>query len=224
MYVKLIRCRVALDLKERFSRGQLRWSGLAGVPGFVAQVGGWSRRDEAVILAVWQDQPSYVAFMRDVHDAVFEGGEQPGSYHWSKVTLWPGVTAISGHPSVSSPRAWLDVEVLRLTRCVVPETAHRAHFEERQRRIWAPSMASNEGMRGGIFCRNEAEYLVVTGWQTAASHTAWRHHTFPSAWGRAKDAESSRPLVVSGSSATLQLLPEWRVVACSIDDRRTERG
>ncbi|MBK3563504.1 DUF4937 domain-containing protein, partial [Streptomyces sp. MBT62] len=59
MLVKWIRCTV-MD-RRGFERGQRKWAGLLGEPGFRGQGGGWSRARPGVahIFAFWESRAFY---------------------------------------------------------------------------------------------------------------------------------------------------------------------
>ncbi len=66
--VKWIRCTV-VD-RRGFERGQRKWAGLLGEPGFRGQGGGWSRGRPGVahIFAFWESRAFYDSFMARSHD------------------------------------------------------------------------------------------------------------------------------------------------------------
>jgi hypothetical protein len=124
------------DLAE-FRRGQLAWAEVGRCEGFVGQLGGWSRRDDAVahIVGGWASEPSYHAFMADAHDRI--AAAQVGTYDGIEVRLFDlrlkigaGLFAATG-----------DAGLLRLAHCHVP--AHRrAHFLQAQVDVWNPGMTA----------------------------------------------------------------------------------
>jgi len=154
MLIKLIVCRVPSQHRERFARGQRRWSILSGAPGFLGQLGGWNRDDpsQAVIVGLWRSDGAYANFMADMHDPIFEGGEQPGSYDAISVTLWdqlcdmPGMTA-------AIPTAIRVSGLIRLARCeLLPN--RRDHFVRAQHTIWNPGMGACDGILAGAFTQS----------------------------------------------------------------------
>jgi len=90
MLLKLIECNVIPEKREAFSEGQKMWKELHNVPGFVAQIGGWSRSNynKAYILAFWLEQNSYENFMDHVHDHLFVKTRQDETYSSIKVSLY----------------------------------------------------------------------------------------------------------------------------------------
>lgn len=89
MILKIFRCRVALESRDAFLRGQQRWSSLAGLNGFVAQCCGFDRSDPAacVILAQWTDRDAYDRFMSHDHDPIAAAAGQAGLYEDARVIL-----------------------------------------------------------------------------------------------------------------------------------------
>ena len=68
MLVKWIRCTV-VD-RPGFERGQRKWAGMPGEPGFRGQGGGWSRGrpNVAHIFAFWESRAFYDSFMARSHN------------------------------------------------------------------------------------------------------------------------------------------------------------
>jgi len=212
MLIKLIVCRVPSQHRERFARGQRRWSILSGAPGFLGQLGGWNRDDpsQAVIVGLWRSDGAYANFMADMHDPIFEGGEQPGSYDAISVTLWdqlcdmPGMTA-------AIPTAIRVSGLIRLARCeLLPN--RRDHFVRAQHTIWNPGMGACDGILAGAFTQSrdrDDEFLVCTLWRSAADHQAYLAGPFTELRRRSeveKDCASLTGYVVA-------TVPDWSVWA-----------
>jgi len=181
MLTKLIICRVSSEQRDRFSRGQTQWSCVSSCPGFRGQFGGWVADDDtlAVIVGLWADRGAYDAFMRDVHDVVFDGNGQQGTYDSIDVSLWDSALSIPGSvPSLSD--AIGAASAVRLARCRVrPERVE--HFVSVQRDVWNPGMAGAGGMLSGMFHTKhdgENEFLVCTLWQDLEAHRAYRAGVF----------------------------------------------
>lgn len=172
MLIKWVACR-AVDC-EAFHRGQQAWADLHGVPGFLGQCGGWSRREDrrAHIFACWTDEPSYQAFMTGTHDGI--AAAQSGSYDALDVRLFDHRLDIGQGLLTDHGRAAL----LRLAHCHV--RAHRqVHFTQAQTEVWNPGMVATPGMRGGVFAqRGETEFLVLSLWRSMADHEGYLHHRF----------------------------------------------
>ena len=212
MLIKLIQCRVSEDQREPFGRGQAQWCVLSGCSGFCGQFGGWVIEDEglAVIIGLWSDDDAYDAFMRDVHDRVFDDNGQRGTYESIDVSLWDSVLPIPG--SASSISAGIgSAGAVRLARCRVrPDRVD--HFIEMQRTIWNPGMAAAGGMLTGLFSESserEHEFLVCTLWQDLDAQRRYRHGTFAEL---RRLAEVDRDCVhVEGW--IVSVADTWRVVA-----------
>jgi heme-degrading monooxygenase HmoA len=82
MIAKWIRCDVPENKRQAFSEAQAGWSELASVPGFIAQIGGWSSTHprQACILAFWRDLAAYEAFTSKQHDEIVARLRQQTTY------------------------------------------------------------------------------------------------------------------------------------------------
>ncbi|WP_273853738.1 DUF4937 domain-containing protein [Guptibacillus spartinae] len=76
MLIKKVVCHVKEEMKETFLNGQERWSDLCDCKGFVAQFGGWSDENVAMIIGFWKNYQSYVRFMNEEHDAIYMKSNQ----------------------------------------------------------------------------------------------------------------------------------------------------
>ncbi len=212
MLVKLIQCRVPADQREQFARGQAQWCALSGCRGFCGQIGGWVVEDEglAVIIGLWSDHDAYDTFMRDVHDRVFDGSGQRGTYESIDVSLWHSRMPIPG--SASSIPAGIDsAGAVRLARCRVrPDRVD--HFIEVQRTIWNPGMAASGGLLNGLFSElsgRKHEFLVCTLWQDPDAPCRYQNSVFTELRRQAevdRDCERVDGWIVSVRN-------EWRVCA-----------
>lgn len=210
MLLKLIQCRVSDDTRKSFSEAQTHWRALGCCAGFGGQFGGWSAADSnlAVIVGVWSDESAYARFMRDVHDSIFEGHGQKGTYQSIDVSLWHEMFPISGaFPSIVS--AVGSAGAVRLARCrLLPD--REGHFLDAQRNIWNPGMAGAGGMLGGAFSRSTTqpnEFLVCTLWESLDAHQHYKNGPFSGLRRRAEvetDCDDLRGWVVTTESA-------WRV-------------
>ena len=71
MLIKKMVCHVKEEMSETFSYGQERWHGLCDHKGFVAQYGGWSEENIAMVIGFWKNRQSYARFMNNDHDAIY---------------------------------------------------------------------------------------------------------------------------------------------------------
>jgi len=211
MWIKLIQCRVPAENRERFARGQAQWGALSDIGGFCGQIGGWAinATDLAVIVGLWADRDTYETFMRDVHDRIFEGNGQRGTYDSIDVSLWNSLLPIPGTASPAAA-AVRSAGVVRLARChVKPDRTD--HFIEAQRTIWNPGMAAAGGMLAGWFSRrhqNPDEFLVCTLWQDLHEHRRYREGLFAQLRRRAEvDHDCTH---VDGR--LISVADDWRVV------------
>ncbi|WP_270180693.1 DUF4937 domain-containing protein [Alkalihalobacillus sp. CinArs1] len=78
MILKKIVCTVKSGKEVVFSKGQEKWSAIAECSGFIAQHGGWvkERENVAVIGALWRNHKAYDDFMENVHDSIYEQGQE----------------------------------------------------------------------------------------------------------------------------------------------------
>jgi hypothetical protein len=167
--VKWIRCGV-ID-RAGFERGQRKWAGLLGEPGFRGQGGGWSRGQPGVahLFSIW-DTPSY-------HDAFMSGGAhdrlaaaQEGTYESLGVKFFEHRLDVK----VGFRARFADSDVLRLAHCKVrPERAE--HFTLMQEKVWNPAMAGSPGMLRGVFAQGpDSDFLVLSMWDSATERAKYR--------------------------------------------------
>jgi len=215
MIVKLIRCQVADEFKEKFSIAQRVWSELTVVEGFVGQAGGWEAGKDnlAVIVAWWRDQPSYDQFMRVNHDPIYKKSGQAGSYESCEVDYWEAQFDIAGeqrHVQGAIP----DGALMRLAWCEVrPDRVE--HFVQVQKNFWNPAMASAGGMLAGVFSRNvkvENQYLVCTLWWTIAAHDEYRERCI----SNLRDQSEVVKNVAHLDGFVVHIDPSWSVVGGKI--------
>lgn len=168
MLVKWVRCRVTDP--DTFGRGQQGWAALAGVPGFLGQCGGWSRRrpDVAHVFAWWRSPDDHEAFLSGPHDRLAES--QAGSYGDIDVHLFGHELTIGAGPGRGS--------AVRLAHCDV-RPGREEHFVRAQSEVWNPGMEAAPGMSGGLFCRQQREFLVLTWWRSEQDHARYESERFP---------------------------------------------
>ncbi|MFE9405059.1 YdbC family protein [Streptomyces sp. NPDC006530] len=168
MLVKWIRCTV-VD-RRGFERGQRKWAGLLGEPGFRGQGGGWSRSrpDVAHVFGFWESRAFYDSFMARAHDRL--AGAQSGTYKDIEVKLFDHRFDVK---TGFEPR-FTDADVVRVAHCTVHEERVE-HFALMQQRIWNPAMAGSPGLLRGVFAEAPGhEFLVLSMWRSSAEHGKYR--------------------------------------------------
>lgn len=204
MLLKWIRCHA--DDASAFSREQLRWGKLTSAPGFAGQFGGWDRSDAtlACVLGCWEDAASYASFMNDLHDEIFDAGQQAATYSSIDVILATVELTMAGQ----QPRLPASGGFLRVADCQLFED-REDHFVATQRDIWATGMAA-AGMVAGAFARAEPNrFLVFSRWPSAEVHDAYRQGVFTSLRERATPGRDLQALAGFG----VALDPSWTVRA-----------
>jgi heme-degrading monooxygenase HmoA len=167
--VKWMRCTV-VD-RRGFERGQRRWAGLLGEPGFRGQGGGWSRARPGVahLFGFWESRAFYDSFMARSHDRLH--ANQVGTYTGMRVRLF----AYRFDVKVGFRPVFSDADLLRVAHCRVrPDRVE--NFTLMQEKVWNPAMAGSPGMLRGVFAQAdpEDEFLVLSMWNTAAEHGKYR--------------------------------------------------
>ncbi|MFD9795632.1 YdbC family protein [Streptomyces sp. NPDC059070] len=201
MLVKWIRCTV-VD-RPGFDRGQRKWAGLLGEPGFRGQGGGWSRGrpDIAHVFTFWESRAFYDSFMARAHDRL--AAAQTGTYKNPRSHLFDHRFDVK---TGFQPR-FTDADVVRVAHCRVhPDRVE--HFALAQERIWNPAMAGSPGMLRGVFGEAPGdEFLVLSMWQSAAEHGKYRADRVERLALRAR-TESD---VAALTGAVVDLNPSWTV-------------
>ncbi|MFE7649929.1 YdbC family protein [Streptomyces phaeoluteigriseus] len=168
MLVKWIRCTV-VD-RRGFERGQRKWAGLLGEPGFRGQGGGWSRGRPSVahVFAFWESRAFYDSFMARSHDRLATA--QAGTFKDAQVRLFDYRFDVK---TGFEPR-FTDSDLVRVALCRVH--AERAeHFTLMQEKVWNPAMAGSPGMIRGMFAEAPGhEFLVLSMWRSQAEHGKYR--------------------------------------------------
>ncbi|MER7758954.1 YdbC family protein [Streptomyces sp. NPDC097619] len=168
MLVKWIRCTV-VD-RRGFERGQRKWAGLPGEPGFRGQGGGWSRARPGVahVFAFWESRSFYDSFMARSHDRL--AASQAGTFKNARVTLFDHRFDVK---TGFSPQ-FSDADLLRVAHCRVRE-GRLEHFALMQEKVWNPAMAGSPGMLRGLFGEAPGrEFMVLSMWNSAAEHGKYR--------------------------------------------------
>ncbi|MFI6863534.1 YdbC family protein [Streptomyces sp. NPDC050421] len=201
MLVKWIRCSVG-D-RRGFERGQRKWAGLLGEPGFRGQGGGWSRgRPEvAHVFAFWENRVFYDSFMARGHDAL--AAAQVGTCNDIQVKLFEYrfdvKTGFEPH--------FGDADVVRVAHSRVHEDRVE-HFALMQERVWNPAMAGSPGMLRGVFGEAPGhEFLVLSMWQSSAERGKYR----PASVERLSQRAQTEDDVASLAGDVVQLEPAWTV-------------
>jgi hypothetical protein len=167
--VKWMRCTV-VD-RVGFERGQRKWAGLLGEPGFRGQGGGWSRTRQGVVhlFGFWESRAFYHSFMARSHDRL--AASQAGTYRDMRVWLFQHRFDVK----MGFEPHFTDADLLRVAHCRV----HRDradHFALMQEKVWNPAMAGSPGMLRGVFAEAEPEneFLVLSMWNSAAERAKYR--------------------------------------------------
>ena len=211
MLLKWIVCTLSMESRGPFSAAQEQWRELAGVEGFLGQIGGWDLRAEgtACVISLWRDAHSYRDFMANQHDRIVQKNEQESTYEAISVALFDGIIDIPG-----SQGRILDAlaqgEAVRVADCNL-RVGREKHFVGIQRDSWIPCMGRAEGMVGGVFCRSQVEtdrYLVVTVWQDHASHQSYVKNIFPELRATARVEDDVEALL----GHLISLESSWRVL------------
>jgi len=182
MLLKWIMCRVSEQLRVPFSASQSKWRQLSKVPGFLGQFGGWNlkSKDEACIVAMWQDESHYEHFMKQQHDKIVRHNDQMNTYESIDVSLLTPTYDMPGCCE-SMVASLQEACALRITDCLVkPE--REAHFVEMQQEIWIPSVCRADGMLAGAFSKVEQEsnrYMVTTLWKSLEAQEEYSAKVMP---------------------------------------------
>ncbi|CAM5588396.1 hypothetical protein SXANM310S_01473 [Streptomyces xanthochromogenes] len=156
--------------RRGFERGQRKWAGLLGEPGFRGQGGGWSRRrpDVAHVFGFWESRAFYDSFMARAHDRL--AATQSGTYKDIETKLFDHRFDVK---TGFEPR-FTDADVVRIAHCTVHEDRVE-HFALMQQRVWNPAMAGSPGMLRGVFAEAPGhEFLVLSMWRSAAERGKYR--------------------------------------------------
>ncbi|TDC27840.1 DUF4937 domain-containing protein [Streptomyces sp. 8K308] len=169
MLVRWMRCTV-VD-KVGFERGQRKWAGLLGEPGFRAQGGGWSRGRQGVVhlFGFWESRAFYDSFMARSHDRL--AASQAGTYQDMRVRLFEYRFDVK----TGFEPMFGDADLLRVAHCRVHQE-RAEHFALMQEKVWNPAMAGSPGMLRGVFAEAEpeSEFLVLSMWNSAAERAKYR--------------------------------------------------
>ncbi|WOX21682.1 YdbC family protein [Streptomyces solicathayae] len=201
MLVKWIRCTV-VD-RRGFERGQRKWAGLLGEPGFRGQGGGWSRRrpDVAHVFAFWESRAFYDSFMARAHDRL--AASQAGTFKDAQVKLFDYRFDVK---TGFEPR-FADADVARVAHCRV-HAERVEHFALMQEKVWNPAMAGSPGMLRGVFGEAPGhEFLVLSLWHSAAEHGKYRTERVERLGLRAQTEAD----VAAMAGDVVQLEPAWAV-------------
>lgn len=201
MLVKWIRCGV-VD-RAGFERGQRKWAGLRGQPGFQGQGGGWSRAQPGVahVFAFWDNRAAYDAFMDGRHDQL--AGAQADSYEDLGVLLFEHRLDVR----VGFEARFDDVDLLRVAHSRVrPDRGE--HFTEMQKKVWNPAMAGSPGLLRGVFAEGpESDFLVLSLWISANERGKYR----PAAMARLAERTELETDVISVAGDVVDIVQAWSV-------------
>lgn len=166
--VKWMRCNVT-D-RRGFERGQRKWAGLLGEPGFRGQGGGWSQAREGVahLFGFWESRALYDSFMARSHDRL--AAAQAGTYTGMRIRLFEHVHDVK----VGFEPRFGDADLLRVAHTrVKPDRVE--NFTLMQEKVWNPAMAGSPGMLRGFFGRAPGdEFLVLSMWDSATERAKYR--------------------------------------------------
>ncbi|MDJ0341589.1 YdbC family protein [Streptomyces sp. H10-C2] len=201
MLVKWIRCGV-VD-RAGFERGQRKWAGLRGEPGFRGQGGGWSRAQPGVahLFAFWDSRAAYDAFMDGSHDRL--AGSQAASYENLGVLLFEHVLDVR----VGFLARFSDADLLRVAHSRVrPERGE--HFTQMQQKVWNPAMAGSPGLLRGVFAQgSESDFLVLSMWDSANERGKYR----PASVARLAERVELDTDVISVAGDLVDIVQAWTV-------------
>ncbi|QDY79389.1 YdbC family protein [Streptomyces qinzhouensis] len=201
MLVKWIRCTV-ID-RRGFERGQRKWAGLPGEPGFRGQGGGWSRGRPQVahVFAFWESRAFYDSFMARAHDRL--AATQAGTYRDAQVRLFDHRFDVK----MGFEPLFTGVDVVRIAHCKVREERVE-HYALMQEKVWNPAMAGSPGMVRGLFGEAPGnEFLVMSMWQSEAERGKYRRERVERLLVRAQTEAD----VAALSGDVVQLEPSWTV-------------
>ncbi|MFB8030523.1 YdbC family protein [Streptomyces sp. NPDC056465] len=201
MLVKWIRCTV-VD-RRGFERGQRKWAGLLGEPGFLGQSGGWSRGrpDVAHVFAFWENRVFYDSFMARGHDR--PAASQSGTYKDMQVKLFEYRFDVK----TGFEPDFTDADVVRVAHSRVYED-RVDHFALMQQKVWNPAMAGSPGMLRGVFGEAPGhEFLVLSMWQSSAERGKYRPASVDRLSARAETERDVEAL----TGDVVRLEPSWTV-------------
>lgn len=164
--------RLAVVDRRGFERGQRKWAGLLGEPGFRGQGGGWSRSQPGVahLFGFWESRAFYDSFMARSHDRLAAG--QIGTYQHRQVRLFEYRFDVK----LGFEPRFTETDLLRVAHCRVHDDRVE-HFTLMQEKVWNPAMAGSPGMIRGVFAQahpEAAEFLVLSMWDSSAEHGKYR--------------------------------------------------
>lgn len=180
MLIKRITCKVTNDQRNAFYEAQKQWDSLSKVSGFIGQLGGWSKEKPftAYVYAFWENHKDYHSFMEEVHDRIYEGSGQRGTYTSIEVELFEEEGNIFGvgqgindflrkseymHFSLSTEKEEIIQHVIDLQR-------------------WNRGQDHSVGILGGTYAishRDRTRFLMLSGWKITAIHRKDAVYDFP---------------------------------------------
>ncbi|MFI6346222.1 YdbC family protein [Streptomyces sp. NPDC050560] len=195
-------CCTVVD-RPGFERGQRKWAGLLGEPGFRGQGGGWSRERPGVahVFAFWESRSLYDSFMARSHPRL--AASQSGTYRNAQSKLFDHRFDVK---TGFEPR-FGDTDLVRVAHCRV-RVERADHFALMQEKVWNPAMAGSPGMVRGLFGQGRPdEFLVLSMWQSAAEHGKYQAERVRRLTVRAETEAD----VVDLSGDIVELEPAWTV-------------
>lgn len=187
-----------------FERGQRKWAGLLGEPGFLAQGGGWSRSRQGVahLFSFWESRAFYDSFMARSHDRL--AASQAGTYHNVRVRLFQYRFDVK----TGFLPTFADADLLRVAHYRV-HRERAEHFALMQMKVWNPAIAGSPGMLRGVFAEAEpdCEFLVLSMWKSAAERAKYRTDRVERLALRAQTGAD----VVGVTGDVIDMEPSWTV-------------
>jgi heme-degrading monooxygenase HmoA len=203
MLVKWIVCHTPYALQARFSQAQQAWKALTNTAGFLGQIGGFYK-EEAHILAFWQDEATYQAFMNQQHNGITNG--QQRNYLAIQIACFELQFEMPALSPIALQAAILKAQYLRIADCLV-QAERQSHFIEMQKTIWKTGMAAS--MLAGAFWRDDSRFLVTTLWDSEMAHQQYMDTQFAYLQKTARPEDELSAI----RGVHLALIPEWSVVA-----------
>lgn len=175
MLIKWIKCLVESRNKNLFSDAQEQWHSLKDSEGFIVQTGGWNihNDNEACIMSLWKDYPSYLRFMVNRHDNIVRKNGQGDTYVSIAVALYDSMFNFN-HLKIDVEAIVGKSKIIRSTECSTI-AGNEEKYIQSQNVVWGPAMTGVEGFSGGYFSKrieieSDSDFLVLTYWDSEKSH------------------------------------------------------
>lgn len=210
MIIKRIICKVKESEREMFYEHQKQWKPLSKVKGFIGQIGGWNNQQQltACIYSFWESEIEYQEFMEKEHDQIFVHSGQESTYESINVSLFEEKLSIPGLED-NIVAVIRKSNYIRIALSQVKQHKLK-HFVEIQEKVWNAEMQKTEGMLGGTFSTHQKqnnEFLVLTGWESADCHQNYMKDNFPELFKKAKPKDD----VLELTGEQFKVEEAWRV-------------